>query len=235
MSKHDRVKSGFLDTLFTRSTKRGHRGAYSTNGTRPISTNDNEFDNQDVEMRVLRMTVEEINKKFHEILDDMNIPKDKRDPLMSKSLEEKRDMLRMHYKGMEECVVKHNRADCCWSLQCFQNIRILLESNCRKLVWTALTEFTTINLGKPHSADRRPNSKLLDPSQLKAFHKTFFFSFDVIFLILFHASWLFLLFFLVFMRVRFFSKYFSTSNVGKEEINVDNGREEMKTNVMKSY
>lgn len=65
-----------------------------------MSTNDNEFDNQDIEIKVLRMTVEEINKKFHEILDDMNIPKDKRDPLMSKSLEEKRDMLKMHYKGM---------------------------------------------------------------------------------------------------------------------------------------
>lgn len=101
MSRHDRVKSGFLDTLFTRSTKRGHRGAYSANGTRPMSTNDNEFEHQDVEIKVLRMTVEEINKKFHEILDDMNIPKDKRDPLMSKSLEEKRDMLKMHYKGMK--------------------------------------------------------------------------------------------------------------------------------------
>lgn len=99
MSKHDRVKSGFLDTLFTRSTKRGHRGAYSANGTRPVSANDNDIENQDIEFKVLRMTVEEINKKFHEILDDMNIPKDKRDPLMSKSMEEKRDMLRMHYKG----------------------------------------------------------------------------------------------------------------------------------------
>lgn len=99
MSRHDRAKSGFLDTLFTRSTKRGHRNTYSANGTRPISANDNDFDSQDVEIRVLRMTVEEINKKFHEILDDMNIPKDKRDPLMSKSMDEKRDMLRMHYKG----------------------------------------------------------------------------------------------------------------------------------------
>jgi diaphanous len=99
MSRHDRVKSGFLDTLFTRSTKRGHRNTYSANGTRPISANENDIDTQDIEIRVLRMTVEEINKKFHEILDDMNIPKDKRDPLMSKNLDEKRDMLRMHYKG----------------------------------------------------------------------------------------------------------------------------------------
>lgn len=103
MSKHDRTKSGgFLDTLFTRSTKRGHRNTYSANGTRPLSANENDYnDAMDIENLILRLTVEEVNQRFHEILDDMNIPKDKRDPLMSKNLAEKRDMLRMHLKGKQ--------------------------------------------------------------------------------------------------------------------------------------
>lgn len=99
MSKHDRTKSsGFLDTLFTRSAKRGHRNTYTANGTRPLSTNENDAD-QDIEILIMRLTIEEVNQKFNEILEDMNIPKDKRDPLMKKNLDEKRDMLRMHMKG----------------------------------------------------------------------------------------------------------------------------------------
>lgn len=102
MSKHDRTKSGgFLDTLFTRSTKRGYRNTYSANGTRPQSTNDTDFNDMDIENLILKLTVEEVNQRFHEILEDMNIPKDKRDPLMKKNLEEKRDMLRMHLKGIQ--------------------------------------------------------------------------------------------------------------------------------------
>jgi diaphanous protein len=103
MSRHDRTKSGgggFLDTLFTRSTKRGSR--YHHNGTsqRPVSANENDYiDAQELENMVMRLTTEEVNQRFHEILEDMNIPKDKRDPLMKKNLDEKRDMLKMHLKG----------------------------------------------------------------------------------------------------------------------------------------
>lgn len=101
MSRHDRTKSGgFLDTLFTRSTKRGSRYPYNGNGPRPVSANENDyFDAQELENMIMRLSVEEVNQRFHEILEDMNIPKDKRDPLMKKSLDEKRDMLRMHLKG----------------------------------------------------------------------------------------------------------------------------------------
>lgn len=103
MSKHDRTKSGgFLDTLFTRSAKRGHRGAYNANGARPLSANENDYnDMQDLENLVLKLTVDEVNQRFNEILEDMNIPKDKRDPLMKKNLDEKRDMLKMHMKGKQ--------------------------------------------------------------------------------------------------------------------------------------
>lgn len=104
MSKHDRTKSGgFLDTLFTRSTKRSHRGgSYSSNGTRPLSANESDYnDTQEIENIILKLTIEEVNQRFNEILDDMNISKDKREPLMKKNLDEKRDMLRMHLKGKQ--------------------------------------------------------------------------------------------------------------------------------------
>lgn len=103
MSKHERNKSGgFLDTLFTRSAKRSHRNTYSANGARPLSANENDYnDMQDIEILILKLTVEEVNQRFNEILEDMNIPKDKRDPLMKKNLDEKRDMLRMHLKGKQ--------------------------------------------------------------------------------------------------------------------------------------
>lgn len=104
MSRHDRTKSGgFLDTLFTRSTKRGSRYPHNGTGTRPVSANENDyFDAQEIENMIIRLSVEEVNQRFHEILEDMNIPKDKRDPLMKKNLDEKRDMLRMHLKGSYE-------------------------------------------------------------------------------------------------------------------------------------
>lgn len=102
MSKHDRAKSGgFLDTLFTRSTKRGQRNTYNANGTRPLSAENDFFDSQDLDNLVLKFSVEEVNQKFLEILEDMNIPKDKREPLIKKALDEKRDMLRMHLKGKQ--------------------------------------------------------------------------------------------------------------------------------------
>lgn len=104
MSKHDRTKSsGFLDTLFTRSAKRGHRNTYTASSARPLSANEaDNADMQDIENLILGLTIEEVNQKFNEILEDMNIPKDKRDPLMKKDLDEKRKMLRMHMKGKQK-------------------------------------------------------------------------------------------------------------------------------------
>jgi diaphanous 2 len=105
MSKHDKKSTtGFLDslTLFSRSTsKRSNKHYYNgANGARPISAEgDSLTDAQDVEFEILKLTNEEVNQKFLEILDDMNIPKDKREPLISKTMKEKRDMLKMHLKG----------------------------------------------------------------------------------------------------------------------------------------
>ncbi|XP_055546474.1 protein diaphanous [Wyeomyia smithii] len=119
MSKHDRAKSGgLLDTLFFgRPHKKGGRGGsgnygaggpaggsghggYSINGGRPLSGAESELailDELNNDMK--RMNEAEVNQKFLEILEDMNIPKDKRDPLLLKSLDEKKKMILMHVKG----------------------------------------------------------------------------------------------------------------------------------------
>lgn len=96
MSRHDRSKpSGIMDTLFGRPKLRGKTS--SSNGGRPIS--EPEGDLQQLTAEVYRMTTEEITHKFLDILEDMNIPKDKRQPLLLKSVEEKREMILMHTKG----------------------------------------------------------------------------------------------------------------------------------------
>uniref|UniRef100_A0A1L8DMG4 Putative rac1 gtpase effector frl n=1 Tax=Nyssomyia neivai TaxID=330878 RepID=A0A1L8DMG4_9DIPT len=95
MSRSDRGKpSGIMDTLFGRPKLRGKTG--SANG-RPIS--EPEGDLQQLTAEVYRMTTDEITHKFLDILEDMNIPKDKRQPLLLKSVEEKREMILMHTKG----------------------------------------------------------------------------------------------------------------------------------------
>ncbi|XP_058818209.1 protein diaphanous [Topomyia yanbarensis] len=119
MSKHDRAKSGgLLDTLFFgRPHKKGIRGGsgnyggsgpgggsghggHSINGGRPLSGAESELallDELNNEMK--RMNEAEVNQRFLEILEDMNIPKDKRDPLLLKPLDEKKKMILMHVKG----------------------------------------------------------------------------------------------------------------------------------------
>ncbi|XP_040164225.1 protein diaphanous [Anopheles arabiensis] len=123
MSKHDRVKSGgFLDTLLGRPHKKlgrhggsgvygngpssaggngtGGYGSYgSLNGGRPLSGPDADLASLMEPNETHRLSEAEVNKLFLEILEDMNIPKDKRDPLLGKPLEEKRKMIDMHVKG----------------------------------------------------------------------------------------------------------------------------------------
>lgn len=105
MSRSEKSKSGFLD-IFSKSTKRGASHQYNGKGARPVSANENDvMDAQERENNILRLTVEEVNKEYIKIIDDMNIPAAKREPLMKKNLEERRDMLRMHLKGNEWSVI----------------------------------------------------------------------------------------------------------------------------------
>ncbi|EAA13883.3 AGAP009643-PA [Anopheles gambiae str. PEST] len=102
MSKHDRVKSGgFLDTLLGRPHKKlgRHGGSGVLNGGRPLSGPDADLASLMEPNETHRLSEAEVNKLFLEILEDMNIPKDKRDPLLGKPLEEKRKMIDMHVKG----------------------------------------------------------------------------------------------------------------------------------------
>lgn len=98
MSRHEKGKS-ILDAFGIGSTKR--KGSSKHNGsTRPVSTNDQPevIDDLEIDIRVKRMTIEEVNNNYRKVIEDMNIPKDKQEPLFKKSLEEKRDMLRMNMK-----------------------------------------------------------------------------------------------------------------------------------------
>lgn len=100
MSKHDKTKtsSGLLDMWFGRPKTKGK--GHTANGGRPISADsDSLADPQDLHNEIMRLTHEEVDEKFVDILEDMNIPKDKRQPLLEKSLDEKRDMILMHFKG----------------------------------------------------------------------------------------------------------------------------------------
>ncbi|XP_021701663.1 protein diaphanous [Aedes aegypti] len=169
MSKHDRAKSGgLLDTLFFgRPHKKGGRGGSSSyggsgglggggvsghggsiNGGRPLSGTESDLVNlEEISNAVKRMTEAEVNQKFLEILEDMNIPKDKRDPLLLKPLDEKRKMILMHMKGKNNT---EHRANSRFErpidyiqylqdgdfnsripkiLQCVENLRVALTSN----------------------------------------------------------------------------------------------------------
>lgn len=100
MSKHDKTKSstGLLDMWFSRPKTKAR--TTTSNGLRPISADsDSLADPQDLHNEIMKLSNEEVDEKFIDILEDMNIPKDKRQPLLEKSLEEKRDMIIMHYKG----------------------------------------------------------------------------------------------------------------------------------------
>lgn len=101
MSKQDKAKttSGLLDMWFGRPKTKGKNT--TTNGGRPISTDsDSLADPQDLHNEIMKLTHEEVDEKFVDLLEDMNIPKDKRQPLLEKSLDEKRDMILMHFKGL---------------------------------------------------------------------------------------------------------------------------------------
>lgn len=112
MSRHDKSKSGggLLDSWFGRpktKSKSGSaangNGSYGAGGgggaARPMSQDTEQIaDMQEITNQILRLDQEQVNQKFMEILEDMNIPKDKRQPLLLKSLEEKREMLIMKGK-----------------------------------------------------------------------------------------------------------------------------------------
>ncbi|XP_017855287.1 protein diaphanous isoform X2 [Drosophila busckii] len=110
MSRQEKAKStggSLLESWFGRPSKsKGAGGNYNSNtltqgSGRPNST-DNDgggFAAEDIERHIQELTEAQVNAKFLDILEDMNIPKDKREPLLSKPMEERQKMIFMHMKG----------------------------------------------------------------------------------------------------------------------------------------
>ncbi|XP_043642135.1 protein diaphanous isoform X1 [Drosophila teissieri] len=106
MSRHEKTKStggGLLDSLFGRPSK--SKGGTISSGTlahggRPLSADNYVVPGvEDFEQYIQQLTVAELDAKFLEIIEDMNIPKDKREPLLAKSKEERQKMIMWHLKG----------------------------------------------------------------------------------------------------------------------------------------
>lgn len=103
MSKHEKTKSGgLLESWFGRPKPKSANYNTGTLSGRPTSAEgDAAFDLQELERTIRGLSDSEVDIKFMEILEDMNIPKDKRGPLLSKSITERQKMIFMHLKG--EC------------------------------------------------------------------------------------------------------------------------------------
>ncbi|XP_077255342.1 diaphanous related formin 1 isoform X3 [Temnothorax americanus] len=92
----------WLDTFFGRPKKPGIRGqrGYSGSNTmpRPHSGDDiNEIEQQ--RCIIERMDEETVNDRFEEMLANMNLTEEKKEPLRQQSESKKKEMLVLHYKG----------------------------------------------------------------------------------------------------------------------------------------
>lgn len=100
MSKHEKNKSGgLLENWFGRPKPKTTSYNSGTLSGRPTSAEGDPFDMQELENSIRALNDSEVDQKFMEILEDMNIPKDKRGPLLSKSITERQKMIFMHLKG----------------------------------------------------------------------------------------------------------------------------------------
>ncbi|XP_050531223.1 protein diaphanous [Daktulosphaira vitifoliae] len=104
---------GFLDTLFGRPKKPSHTSSggghdtYVRSGTlgstiRSISDNDHQYEttgDEDVYVDVEHLDTDTLNDKFEEMLDDMNLTEEKKEPLRQQSTANKQKMLSLHLLG----------------------------------------------------------------------------------------------------------------------------------------
>ncbi|XP_031777153.1 protein diaphanous isoform X5 [Nasonia vitripennis] len=88
-----------LDTWFGRPKKTGRGGgSYASTMPRPHSGDDfNEVEQQ--RCMIERMDEETTNDKFEELLANMNLSEEKKEPLRQQSERKKKEMLILHYKG----------------------------------------------------------------------------------------------------------------------------------------
>ncbi|CAB3371123.1 Hypothetical predicted protein [Cloeon dipterum] len=105
MSRADKTKSGFLDTLFKGSKKGTVRGnqygashGHHTGLPRPQSESDfAEVD--EPEFMFEHLDDNGINEHFEKMLDNLNLTEEKKQPLRNQPMMNKRQMLKMQYKG----------------------------------------------------------------------------------------------------------------------------------------
>lgn len=104
MSRAGRQKGGgFLDTFF-RAQKPSKNGS-DVPTARPTSYEGEDF--KQLEIEIDSWTEKMVDKKLSEILEDMNIPQAKREPLLKQALEKKKHMLKGMLKGRSNENISH--------------------------------------------------------------------------------------------------------------------------------
>lgn len=89
-----------LDMFGSRGRKKPSKaGGGQPYPTQPRPTSENYSAEPAVEVYVNSLNEEEVNREFERMLDDMNLTDEKREPLLNRTLMEKREMLSMHLKG----------------------------------------------------------------------------------------------------------------------------------------
>lgn len=97
MSKQDKSKPGsLLESWFGRPKIKSKN--QSSHAGRSVSA-DGEVDLNELENEIKKLSEKDVDTKFIDILEDMNIPKDKRQPLILKPITEKKEIIFMHLKG----------------------------------------------------------------------------------------------------------------------------------------
>ncbi|XP_014210886.1 protein diaphanous isoform X2 [Copidosoma floridanum] len=98
-NRREKAASGFLDTWFGRP-KRPGRGGGSTSNTLPRPHSGDDFDEVEHQRCMIEgMDEETTNEKFEELLTNMNLKEEKKEPLRKQSERKKKEMLILHYKG----------------------------------------------------------------------------------------------------------------------------------------
>ncbi|XP_066262081.1 protein diaphanous isoform X2 [Euwallacea similis] len=102
-SRHEKAKSGsFLESWFKTGTGKRPAGPRPMSHIGPGAENDLAQMDEDYSKKLASMSEKDINAKYEELLSDMNLNDDKKKPLLSVSLEQKKYMLVMQNKNKTE-------------------------------------------------------------------------------------------------------------------------------------
>ncbi|XP_012224016.1 protein diaphanous isoform X2 [Linepithema humile] len=103
MANRREKPTGFLDTWFGRPKKSGRGGGprgYSGSNTMPRPHSGDDFNEIEQQRCIIeKMDEETVNDRFEEMLANMNLTEEKKEPLRQQSESKKKEMLVLHYKG----------------------------------------------------------------------------------------------------------------------------------------